>query len=130
MIQRLCVIGVGLIGGSLARALRAAGVNVAAGADNLQDPFNPLGRACPFATAGLMMLTTHLLPLEAWETVSVNGTRALAGSHRVGGLHVGAPADLLAVRADTLREAIATAPHERSVWRSGHRTRVAGPLET
>ena len=34
------------------KALRAAGVVVAAGADNLQDPFNPMGRACPFETAG------------------------------------------------------------------------------
>ena len=43
-------------------ALRSAGVNVAAGADNLQDPFNPLGRACPFETAGLMVMTCHLSP--------------------------------------------------------------------
>ena len=33
------------------RALLDAGVTVAAGADNLQDPFNPMGRACPFETA-------------------------------------------------------------------------------
>jgi len=38
-------------------ALRDAGVNVAAGADNLQDPFNPMGRGCPFETASLMVLT-------------------------------------------------------------------------
>ena len=44
------------------RALREAGVVVAAGADNLQDPFNPLGRACPFETAALMVLTAHLSP--------------------------------------------------------------------
>ena len=43
-------------------ALRAAGVNVAAGADNLQDPFNPVGRACPFETAGLMIMAAHLTP--------------------------------------------------------------------
>ena len=46
------------------RALRDAGVVVAAGADNLQDPFNPLGRACPFETAALMVLTAHLTPAE------------------------------------------------------------------
>ena len=43
-------------------ALREAGVNVAAGADNLQDPFNPVGRACPFETAGLMIMAAHLTP--------------------------------------------------------------------
>ena len=34
-------------------ALRAAGAVVAAGGDNLQDPFNPVGRGCPFETAAL-----------------------------------------------------------------------------
>ncbi len=42
------------------RALRAAGVNVAAGADNLQDPFNPVGRGDPLETAGLMIMTAHV----------------------------------------------------------------------
>ena len=51
-------------------ALRAAGVNVAAGADNLQDPFNPVGRACPFETAGLMIMSAHDLPAIAWSTVT------------------------------------------------------------
>ena len=51
------------------RALRDAGVNVAAGADNLQDPFNPVGRACPFETAGLMVMAAHDLPVQAWRSV-------------------------------------------------------------
>ena len=37
------------------RALLDAGV-VLAGGDSLQDPFNPLGRGCPFETAALMVL--------------------------------------------------------------------------
>ena len=57
-------------GSPRSRALRAAGVNVAAGADNLQDPFNPVGRACPFETAGLMIMAAHLTPQEAWRAVS------------------------------------------------------------
>ena len=52
------------------RALLAAGVVVAAGADNVQDPFNPLGRACPFETAALMVWTTHLSPADAWSSVT------------------------------------------------------------
>ncbi len=67
-------------------ALRAAGVNVAAGADNLQDPFNPVGRACPFETAGLMIMAAHHLPAEAWRAVSTDvGThsaRTAAGRGR------------------------------------------------
>ncbi|HEX4981185.1 MAG TPA: amidohydrolase family protein, partial [Ilumatobacteraceae bacterium] len=87
-------------------ALRAAGVNVAAGADNLQDPFNPVGRACPFETAGLMIMSVHDLPAVAWSAVTVAPRRAL-GLPPVA-VTAGAPADLMAVRAATVREAIAT----------------------
>ncbi|MGB0112028.1 MAG: amidohydrolase family protein [Ilumatobacteraceae bacterium] len=98
-------------------ALRAAGVNVAAGADNLQDPFNPVGRACPFETAGLMVMASHLLPHEAWESVSSASAAAL--DLEVGTIAPGAAADLLAVRATTVREAIAFGPDARRVWRRG-----------
>ncbi len=111
-------------------ALRAAGVNVAAGADNLQDPFNPLGRACPFETAGLMILTTHLLPADAWSTVSTNAARALRGAGGPLGLNAGAPADLLSVPAETAREAVANAPADRWVWRRGRRTDAGARAET
>lgn len=97
-------------------ALRAAGVNVAAGADNLQDPFNPVGRACPFETAGLMIMAAHDLPDQAWRSVSEAPARALG---RRAELAVGAPADLVAVRAATVREAIAFGPADRIVWRRG-----------
>lgn len=98
-------------------ALRSAGANVAAGADNLQDPFNPLGRACPFETAGLMVMTAHLLPDEAWETVTDNAARILR-SEAVS-VVPGDQADLLAVRAATVREAIAFGPNDRMVWHRG-----------
>jgi cytosine deaminase len=97
-------------------ALRAAGVNVAAGADNLQDPFNPVGRACPFETAGLMIMAGHLLPHEAWHTVSDAGARALG---RRASIEPGFRAHLLAARAATVREAIAFGPGDRVVWRHG-----------
>jgi cytosine deaminase len=99
-------------------ALRSAGVNVAAGADNLQDPFNPVGRACPFETAGLMVMTSHHSPADAWDAVSANSARlmrlesvSVAPGHR---------ADLVAVRAATVREAIAFGPNDRMVWHRGH----------
>jgi cytosine deaminase len=104
--------------------LRRAGVNVAAGADNLQDPFNPLGRACPFETAGLMLLAAHLLPAEAWATVSTNASRALGLADATAPTHgfgLGAPADLVSVRAGSVREAIAFGPADRLVWRRGRR---------
>jgi cytosine deaminase len=98
-------------------ALRSAGVNVAAGADNLQDPFNPVGRACPFETAGLMVMTSHLSPAEAWDAVSANSARLM----RLESVSVapGDRADLVAVRAATVREAIAFGPNDRMVWHRG-----------
>lgn len=101
------------------KALRAAGVTVAAGADNLQDPFNPVGRACPFETASWMMLTTHVLPHQAWSMVS--SAAGLATGTGGNGIEPGAPADLIAVAGASLREAIAFGPPERIVWRAGQR---------
>jgi cytosine/creatinine deaminase len=99
------------------KALRNAGVVVAAGGDNLQDPFNPMGRACPFETAALMVLVAHLSPGDAWAAVSDEARRAV---HRPPlAVAPGAPADLLAVRAASLRAAIAVGPPERMVWRRG-----------
>jgi cytosine deaminase len=102
-------------------ALTAAGVCVAAGADNLQDPFNPVGRACPFETAGLMIMTSHLLPHDAWHSVTAAAATAIA--RPVTDVSVGQPADLLAVKASSLREAIAFGPTERMVWRNGRQIR-------
>ena len=106
-------------------ALRAAGVNVAAGADNLQDPFNPVGRACPFETAGA---DDHGGPRPPGPRP---GSRSAPMPPRVIGpvaaaIAPGAPADLIAVRADTLREAIAFGPADRIVWRHGQR-RASAP---
>ena len=104
--------------------LQRAGVNVAAGADNLQDPFNPVGRACPFETAGLMIMAAHLLPHDAWSAVSTAAARTL-GRYDAGepsGLEVGARADLVAVAADGVRAAIADGAHDVWVWKHGQRT--------
>jgi cytosine deaminase len=101
--------------------LRAAGVNVAAGADNLQDPFNPVGRACPFETAGLMVMAAHDLPVQAWQSVSSAAATVMG---RRAEIAPGAPADLIAVRAGTVREAIAFGPSDRIVWRNGQRVSI------
>lgn len=99
------------------RSLVAAGVTVAAGGDNLQDPFNPLGRACPFETAALMVLAAHLSPEDAWATVTTRA--AVATGRPPASIEQGQPADLIAVRAASLREAIASGGPERRVWRHG-----------
>jgi cytosine deaminase len=98
-------------------ALHEAGATVAAGADNLQDPFNPVGRACPFETAGLMIMAAHLTPQEAWRAVSSAPACVLGVESPA--VMVGAPAHLIAVAATTLREAIALGPADRLRLRFG-----------
>ena len=91
------------------KALRAAGVNVAAGADNLQDPFNPVGRADALETASLMVMAAHLLPDEALATVTSAPRQAMGLSD---------PGDRVAIHAASVREAIAMAPGGRIVLRA------------
>jgi cytosine deaminase len=99
------------------RALRVAGVNVCAGADNLQDPFNPMGRADPLETASLMVMAAHLLPDEALHAVSGAVRQTVTG--RAGAIAVGEPADLVALPAASVREALAFGPPDRLVLRAG-----------
>jgi cytosine/creatinine deaminase len=98
-------------------ALRDAGVVVAAGADNVQDPFNLMGRSDPLETAALLVMAGHVHPDDALHMVS-NAVRGVIGLLEV---HVrpGDPADLLAIVAPSVRGAIAEAPHDRRVYRAG-----------
>jgi cytosine deaminase len=100
------------------RALLRAGATVAGGGDNIQDPFNSVGRGDPLDTASLLVMAGHLSPEEAYAAVS-SGARAAMGLPSVR-LEPGFPAELLAVRALSLREAVAMASHERVVIHNGH----------
>ncbi len=99
------------------RVLREAGVVVAAGGDNLQDPFNPMGRADPLETAAMLVLAGHDSPQQAYAAVS-DHARDLLGLPAVT-ISPGSPAELLAIRAGCLREALATAHPERLVISAG-----------
>jgi cytosine deaminase len=98
-------------------ALRAAGVTVAAGGDNLQDPFNRLGRADPFETAGLLVLAGHDTPEAAYASVSGAARRAMGLSEV--DIRPGAAAELLAIRAGSIREAVAESDPNRVVIHQG-----------
>lgn len=100
-----------------ARALLAAGARFAAGADNVRDPFNPLGRGDALETAMLLVVAAHLTADEAYAAVST-GARQVMGLPAAG-VVAGARADLLAVRAGSLVQAIAEAPADRRVIRGG-----------
>ena len=97
--------------------LIAEGVNVAAGADNVQDPFNLVGRSDPLETASLMVMAGHVLPDAAFAMVS-NAVRSMA-NRPIAGTNRGELADLIAVPAGSIREAIAQAPVDRLVIRRG-----------
>jgi cytosine deaminase len=99
------------------RPLRHAGVLVAAGADNVQDPFNLVGRSDPLETAALLVMAGHILPDDAYDMVSNNARRVL-GLAPVR-FEAGDPADLVAIDAPSIRGAIADAPVDRLVFKAG-----------
>ncbi|WP_210508489.1 amidohydrolase family protein [Naasia sp. SYSU D00057] len=99
------------------RALLDAGIRVAAGADNVRDPFNPVGRCDALETASLLVTAGHLDFEEAIALVTDNA-RDVMGLPAAGPV-AGRVADLLAVRAENLGEAIAFAPGDRFVLSAG-----------
>jgi cytosine deaminase len=99
------------------RPLLAAGANLAAGGDNLQDPFNTMGRGDPMETAALLVMAGHLRPDEAYQTVSAAARRAMGLP--VVTVTAGDPAELLAIHAMGLRDAVASASVARIVFHRG-----------
>jgi cytosine deaminase len=99
------------------RILREAGVTVAAGGDNLQDPFNCLGRADPLETAALLVLAGHDSPEAAYASIS-SAARTALGLSSVD-ITEGSPAELMAIRAANVRMAIATGDPDRVVFHAG-----------
>ena len=99
------------------KALRNAGVNVCAGADNLQDPFNPMGRGAPLETGSLMVMLAHLLPDDAIAAISTN-VRTAMGQRGVT-VSAGSSADLVALDVRSPREALAFGPTPRLVMYRG-----------
>ena len=98
-------------------ALRQAGALVCAGADNVQDPFNLVGRSDPLETAALLVMAGHRLPEEAFRMIGTDARDCLGlpSAEPV----VGAVADLVAIDAPSVRGAIADAPMARKVFHRG-----------
>lgn len=107
-------------------ALLDAGVSVGAGGDNVQDPFNLVGRSDPLETAALMVMAGHRSPAVAYDMVS-NVPRMALGLAPIN-FEPGDPADFVAIDARTIREAIADAPMSRRTFRAG--TLVASATST
>ncbi|HEX4249728.1 MAG TPA: amidohydrolase family protein [Pseudonocardia sp.] len=99
------------------RELLAAGITVAAGGDNVRDPFNPVGRADPFETTSLLITAAHLDADQALHAVTGAG-REVLGLPRAGPVP-GALADLVVVCADDVTDVLAGAGGSRLVLRRG-----------
>ncbi|PFG41874.1 cytosine deaminase [Isoptericola jiangsuensis] len=99
------------------RALLDAGVPVAAGADNVRDPFNPAGTCDPFETTSLLMTVAHLGADEALAAVT-SGARAVLGLPAAGPV-AGHRADLLLVPDVPLGDVLAGGETARVVITGG-----------
>lgn len=97
--------------------LQRAGVIVAAGADNLQDPFNLVGRGDPLEIASLLMVSAHVAAATAIQMVSSHAHHVVHGVASC--LSVGEPATFVATLAANLRESIAMGPPDRIVVHGG-----------
>jgi cytosine deaminase len=97
--------------------LQHAGVIVAAGADNLQDPFNLVGRGDPLEIASLLMVSAQVTAPQALQMISAHARQAIHGV--TSSLAVGEPADFTAIPATNIRESIAMGPPDRVVVYGG-----------
>ena len=97
--------------------LQQAGVIVAAGADNLQDPFNLVGRGDPLEIGSLLMVSAHVTAATAIQMVSSHAHHVVHGVASC--LAVGEPATFVATLAANLRESIAMGPPDRIVVHGG-----------
>ncbi|MEY4175366.1 MAG: hypothetical protein RI900_2531 [Actinomycetota bacterium] len=111
-----------------AAVLLDAGVVVAAGSDNLQDPFNPVGDADPLHTASLMVTAGHQLPDVAMAMVSDSG-RMLMGLP-ASGPHPGRTADLVALPPADNAATIADCSADRMVFHRGRLVASTSVVET
>ena len=98
-------------------ALAEADVICGAGGDNLQDPFNLVGRGDPMETASLLVAAGHQSPDRAYQLVA-ESSRTLMDLPSAGA-EVGMKADLLAINAPTLRAAVAGTATRKRTFRAG-----------
>lgn len=109
-------------------ALRAAGVAVACGSDNIQDPFVPSGSGDMLEIARWTFLAGHL---DANELPHAFAMASAIPAGLLGltdyGLHEGARADLLITDAESAADLVASGPLQRTVLFGGRC--VAGQLD-
>ncbi|UYM04142.1 amidohydrolase [Solicola gregarius] len=128
IVERIAEAGVSIVTGAVysfpvppVKTLRAAGANVACGHDGIRDLWGPYGSGDMLERAmHLAYRSTFRRDADielALEAVTLGGRRLLGFDDR--GIVPGAPADLVAVPADTPAEAVVTHPAERTIVRAG-----------
>jgi cytosine/creatinine deaminase len=99
----------------------AAGVNVACGQDDVNDPYYPFGKPDPLEIAFMMAHVAHLrVPDElekVFDMVTVNA--ATSAGLRDYGLSVGSRADLVIIDAPSVHEALRWQPDRSYVIKGG-----------
>jgi cytosine deaminase len=101
------------------RQLQAAGVCVAVGGDNVQDPWFPGGDFDPLALLRFTAIASHLVPWQRQGLAPFGPAGArLLGLDWDGVLRVGGPADLVVLGAASWQELLARDP-QRRVLRDG-----------
>lgn len=102
-------------------ALREAGVTVFGGNDNIRDSWNPYGDGDMLRRAMMIGHRSDFRTDEelgiAFDAVTAAGAKALGIADY--GLHLGAPADFVTLRAAHVPEAVVGVPKGRSVYRGG-----------
>jgi cytosine deaminase len=111
-----------------ARELIDAGARFAAGADNVRDPFNPLGNGDAMHTAMLLVIAGHLTIDEAFAAVSSGAREVMALP--AAGVFVGGRAELVAVAGTSLIQVVADAPADRMVIHNGSLVAVTSVQST
>lgn len=97
--------------------LLAAGARLGAGADNVRDPFNPLGSGDPLETVALLVTAAHVSIADAVSLVS-DGSRDVMRLPKAGPFP-GGRAEFLAVKGGSVDEVAATADANRHVIHRG-----------
>ncbi|MFM7170858.1 MAG: amidohydrolase family protein [Cyanobium sp.] len=115
------------------RQLQQAGVTVAVGGDNVQDPWFPGGDFDPIELIRQGTLATHLLP---WERAGLapftTAPAQLMGLPWDGVLRIGGPADLVVLAATSWTDLLARSPQRRvlrqGVWLDPPQAESPSPL--
>jgi cytosine deaminase len=115
------------------RQLQAAGVTVAMGGDNVQDPWFPGGDFDPLALLRFAAIASHVVPWQRQGLAPFSrAPAALLSLDWDGVLRPGAPADLLVLAAGSWQELLARDPQRRVLragrWLPPPQAEAASPL--